>query len=191
MQPPNQEPASKDGAEERPGTPRTTRLPLWISSHFFQALFLCLLALASAVEQISGSNTFDAVLATGIGLFLGWLIYPKRLFILTVLVLPLGVINQLFDSKIISGRYLEPAHLLALALGLLAITWAMRAKPVWVRPGALSPGVVVGALGLLLLVAQASTQAASLIFSFWLPTAVLGMLGLWYILVSAFGRVKS
>jgi hypothetical protein len=160
------------------------------STHFLQALFLCLLALAAASAQISGGSQLDAVLATGIGVFLGWLIYPRRLFILAALVLPLGVVNQLFDKNIISGKYIEAAHLLVLALGLLAITWIMRAMPNWAHPAALSPGVVVAVLGLLLLLADASGAAAKLIFSFWLPTAVLGALGLWYLLVSAFGRVK-
>ena len=169
---------------------QSPRLPLPFSSHFVQALFLCLLALAAAIAQISGGSRLDAVLATGIGLLLGWLMYPRRLFILTALVLPLGVVNQLFDNGIIGGRYIESAHLLGLALGLLGITWAMRAIPSWAHPGALSPGVVVAALGLLLLLADASAAAAKIIFSFWLPAAVLGTLGLWYLLVSAFGRAK-
>lgn len=173
-----------------PSSSQSPRLPLPFSSHFVQALFLCLLALAAAIVQISGGSRLDAVLATSIGLFLGWLMYPKRLFILTALVLPLGVINQLFDNHIIGGRYIEAAHLLALALGLLAITWAMRARPTWAHPGALSPGVVVAVLGLLLLLADASAAATKIIFSFWLPAAVLGALGLWYLLVSAVGRVK-
>lgn len=173
-----------------PSSTRPSRLPLLSSAHFLQVIFLCLLALAAAIAQISGGSRLDAVLATGIGLLLGWLMYPKRLFILAALVLPLGVINQLFDNGVISGRYIEAAHLLGLALGLLGITWAMRAVPSWAHPGALSPGVVVTALGLLLLLADASAPAAKIIFSFWLPAAVLGALGLWYLLVSAFGRAK-
>ena len=169
---------------------RVPRLPLLFSSHFSQALFLCVLAVAALVVQIRGGSQLDAVLATGIGLFLGWLIYSKRLFILSALVLPLGIINQLFDSNIISGRSIEAFHLLALALGLLAITWAMRARPAWAKPAALSPGAVVAVLGLLLLAADASAAAANIIFSFWLPATVLGALGLWYLLMSAFGRVK-
>ena len=167
-----------------------TRLPLLFSSHFSQALFLCVLAVAALVVQIRGGSQLDAVMATGIGLFLGWLLYPKRLFMLGALVLPLGIINQLFDSNIISGRSIEAFHLLALALGLLAITWAMRARPAWAHPAALSPGLAVAVLGLLLLAADASAAAANIIFSFWLPAAVLGALGLWYLLMSAFGRVK-
>ena len=189
MQPSAQESAG-DGAGKRSAPAQTRRLPLASSSHFLQALFLCLLALAAAIVEITEGSVLDAVLATGIGLLLGWLIYPQRLFILTALVLPLGIINQLFDSHIISGHYLEAAHLLALALGLLTITWAMRSIPAWAKPAALSPGVVVAALGLLLLVADASASAATLIFSFWLPAAVLGALGCWYLLASAVGRKK-
>lgn len=173
-----------------PSSDRPSRLPFLSPSHFLQALFLCLLALAAAIAQIKGGSRLDAVLATGIGLLLGWLMYPKRLFILTALVLPLGVINQLFDNGVIGGRSIEAAHLLGLALGLLGITWVMRAVPTWAHPGALSPGVVVAALGLLLLLADASAAAANIIFSFWLPAAVLGTLGLWYLLVSAFGQAK-
>lgn len=190
MQPSHQPPDTSDTSEEGDNTTQAPRLPSLFSSHFLQALFLCVVALASAIVQIRGGSRIDAVLATGIGLFLGWLIYPKRLFILAVLVLPLGIINQLYDSNVISGRFIEPAHLLVLALGLLAITWAMRSIPTWAHPRALSPGLVVAALGLLLLLADASASASRLIFSFWLPTAVLGALGLWYVLVSAFGRVK-
>lgn len=173
-----------------PSSNQSRRLPLSSSSHFLQALFLCLLALAAAIVEMTEGSVLDAVLATGIGLLLGWLIYPRRLFMLTALVLPLGVVNQLFDNGVISGRYLEAAHLLALALGLLTITWAMRSIPAWAHPAALSLGVVVAVLGLLLLVADASAAAAKLIFSFWLPTAVLGALGCWYLLASAVGRKK-
>jgi hypothetical protein len=190
MQPPSQEPPIPERSKEPPHTRQTPKLPFLFSSHFLQAMFLCLLALAAAIVQINGGSTLDAVLATGIGLLLGWLMYPKRLFILTALVLPLGIINELFDNGVIKGKYLEAAHLLVLALGLLAITWAMRAFPAWVHPRAVSPGMVVAVLGLLLLMANASTSAASLIFSFWLPTAVLGALGLWYVLASAFGRAN-
>ena len=186
------QPSDARGTTEAGRNPaQAPRLPLLFSSHFLQALFLCVLAVAALIVQIDGGNKLDAVLATGIGLFLGWLIYPKRLFILSALVLPLGIINQLYDSKVISGRYIEPAHLLVLALGLLAVTWAMRANPAWVHPKALSPGLVVAVLGLLLLLADASAPASRLIFSFWLPTAVLGVLGLLYVVMSALGRVKT
>ena len=140
MQPSHQPPDTSDASEEGGNTTQAPRLPSLFSSHFLQALFLCVVALASAIVQIRGGSRIDAVLATGIGLFLGWLIYPKRLFILAVLVLPLGIINQLYDSKVISGRYIEPAHLLVLALGLLAITWAMRARPAWAHPGSAFTG---------------------------------------------------
>ncbi len=188
MQPPAQEPAAGDGAGKPGNIAQARRLPLASSSHFLQALFLCLLALAAAIVEITEGSVLDAVLATGIGLLLGWLIYPRRLFILTALVLPPGVVNQLFDNHIISGRYIEAAHLLALALGLLIITWAMRARPAWAHPAALSPGAVVAVLGLLLLLADTSAAAAERIFSFWLPAAVLGALGCWYLLASAVGR---
>lgn len=186
-----QPPHAREAVEAGRNQAQTPRLPFLFSPHFLQALLLCLLAMTAAIVQINGGSKLDAVLATGIGLFLGWLIYPKRLFILSALVLPLGIINQLFDSKIISGQYIEAFHLLALALGLLAITWAMRAIPTWAHPAALSPGAAVAVLGLLLLAADASAPAARIIFSFWLPAAVLGALGLWYLLMSAFGRVKS
>jgi len=180
----------KEAPEERPNTVRSPRLPFLLSAHFSQALFLCLLALAAAIVQISGGAQLDAVLATGLGLLLGLLIYPKRLFILTALILPLGIINQLFDKGIISGRSIEPAHLLGLAFGLLSITWAMRSRPNWAHPGAISPGIVVAVLGLLLLAAVAPGSAGAYIFSFWLPAAVLGALGLSYLVISAFGRTR-
>jgi len=53
------------------------------------------------------------------------------------------VVNQLFDIGIISGRSIEAAHPPTLALGLLAITWSMRAVSAWAHLGALSPGLVV------------------------------------------------
>jgi hypothetical protein len=190
MQPPNQPSATNDHPAGRGNSTPAPRLPFLTSSHFLQAIFLCVLAIAAAIAQIRGASLLDAVLAVGIGLLLGWLLYPKRLFILTALILPLGVVNQLFDNGVISGHFIEAAHLLALALGLLAITWAMRSRPAWARPGAFSLGIVVAALGLLLLAANASGTASQIIFSFWLPTIVLGALGLWYLLLSAFGRVK-
>ena len=158
------------------------RGPLWLSAPFFQALFLCLLALFSVVAQLRGGTTaLDPILAVGIGLLLGFLLYRQRLFILTALVLPPGIVNQLFDKKVISFLDIEPAHLLALAVGLLAIAWVARSRLGWVQPGPSSPGIVVAVLGLLLLAAYTSGTDAKLIFSFWLPAAVFGALGLWYL----------
>ncbi len=183
-------PVDKEAPAERRNASTAPRLPFLFSAHFSQALFLCLLALAAVIVQIRGGAQLDAVLATGLGLLLGFLIYPRRLFILTALVLPLGIVNQLFDKGIISRRYIEPAHLLGLAFGLLIITWAMHRRPTWAHPGAISPGIVVAVLGLLLLAAVAPGSAGTYIFSFWLPAAVLGGLGLSYLVMSAFGRAK-
>jgi hypothetical protein len=190
MEPSQPPSAAQYPTEERGSATRAPRSLFIFSAPFFQAIFLCLLAAASALAQISGGVQLDAVLATGIGLLLGFLLYRSRLFILTALVLPLGIVNQLFDQGIISGHYLEPAHLLALALGLLTITWATYRRPAWVRPGARSPGIIVAALGLLLLLALASGHAATIIFSFWLPAIVLGGLGVGYLAMPAFGRAK-
>jgi hypothetical protein len=120
-------------------------------------------------------------LATGLVLLLGWLLYQQRLFVLTALILPPGIVNQLFDAGRI-GRYLESAHLIALGLGLLAVTAVARSRPGWVRANAWLPGVIVLALGALLLLTLASSAASSVIFSFWLPAAVFGVLGLVYLM---------
>ena len=166
---------------------RGARLP---AGHFLQAVLLCLLALIALLLGLTNSFKIDPVLATGIGLLLGFLVYRRRLLILSAIVLPLGIVNQLFDKGIIKGQYLEPAHLLALALGLLSVAWAMHNRPTWAAPGARSPGVVVAVLGATLLLAGVSGAAARFIFSFWMPVVVLGGLGLTYLLASAFGRVK-
>jgi len=155
--------------------------------HFLQGLLLCLLALIAVLLGVTREFKVDPVLATGIGLLLGFLVYPRRLFILAATILPLGVVNQLFDKGIIGGHYLEPAHLIALAVGLLAVTWAMHQRRAWAAPGAWSPGVIVAALGLVLLLALLPGSAAGYIFSFWMPTVVLGGLGLSYLIRSAFG----
>jgi hypothetical protein len=156
-------------------------MPRLLTAPFRQAVFLCILAAGTAVVQLRGGSTLDPVLATGIGLLLGWLLYQGRLFILAALVLPPGIVNELFDHGLI-GRYLEPAHLIAIGLGLLAVTAAARTRPNWVHPGAWSVGLVVLALGLLLLLALASSAASGVIFSFWLPAAVFGVLGLLYLI---------
>ena len=166
---------------------RGARLP---ASHFLQALLLCLLALVALLLGLTNTFKIDPVLATGIGLLLGFLVYRRRLLILSAIVLPLGIVNQLFDKGIIKGQYLEPAHLLALGLGLVIVAWAMHNRPRWAAPGARSPGIIVVVLGATLLLAIASGAAARYIFSFWMPVVVLGGLGLAYLLASAFGRVK-
>ena len=170
-----------------PQPARGARLP---AAHFLQALLLCLLALIALLLGLTNNFKIDSVLATGIGFLLGFLVYRRRLLILSAIVLPLGIVNQLFDRGIVKGQYLEPAHLLALALGLLIVAWAMHNRPTWAAPGARSPGVIVAVLGATLLLAVASGAAARYIFSFWMPVVVLGGLGLTYLLASAFGRVK-
>jgi hypothetical protein len=166
---------------------RGTRLP---AAHFLQALLLCLLALVALLLGLTNSFKIDPVFATGIGLLLGFLAYRRRLLILSAIVLPLGIVNQLFDKGVIKGQFLEPAHLLALALGLVIVAWAMHNRPRWAAPGARSPGIIIAVLGATLLLAVASGAAARSIFSFWMPVVVLGGMGLAYLVASAFGRVK-
>ena len=183
--------SSANTPSERKGVAQPARGARLPARHFLQALLLCLLALIALLLGIINSFKFDPVLVTGAGLLLGFLVYRRRLLILSAIVLPLGIVNQLFDKGVIKGQYLEPAHLLALALGLVIVAWAMHSRPTWAAPGARSPGVIVAVLGATLLLAVASSAAARSIFSFWMPFVVLGGLGLAYLFASAFGRVKG
>lgn len=182
--------SSTNTPSERRGMAQPARGAPLPARHFLQALLLCLLALIALLLGLTNSFKIDPVLAIGIGFLLGFLVYRRRLLILSAIVLPLGIVNQLFDKGIVKGQYLEPAHLLALALGLMIVAWAMHNRPRWAAPGARSPGVVVAVLGATLLLAVASGTAARYIFSFWMPVVVLGGLGLAYVFASAFGRVK-
>ena len=182
--------SSANAPSEHRGTAQPARGTRHPAAHFLQALLLCLLALVALLLGLTNSFKIDPVLATGIGLLLGFLVYRRRLLILSAIVLPLGIVNQLFDKGIIKGQFLEPAHLLALGLGLAIVAWAMHNRPRWAAPGARSPGVIVAALGAILLLTVASGAAARSIFSFWMPVVALGGMGLAYLAASAFGRVK-
>ena len=91
--------------------------------------------------------------------------------------LGLALANVLWSARILRAD-IDALHLLAVALGLVAIAWGARAG--YVGRGAASPGLLVGLVGLLVL---GLTQGAAPGFyawltSLWAPVVLLPLIGL-------------
>jgi len=177
MQPPPQ-------AAAAPGAP--TSMPLTSSALFLQGIVLCFLALVCVFLQVTGIFSLDPFLALGLSCLLCFFINPKRLFIPAVLFLPFGIINLLASHAILNGTYSVAYYFIGLSFGMLALAWVVQLKLGWVQPGALSPGLFVFLFGFVLLEAGLHGTLGALLYTLWLPAAVLGGLGISYLVMSAF-----
>jgi hypothetical protein len=169
--------------------------PLASSASFLQGLVLCFLALVCAglqISPLSGTTAIlDPFLLLGLGCLLGFFIFPQRLFIPAALMLPLGVVNVLASTGVLNGNYAAAYYFIGLSISLLALAQAVRLKRGWVQPGALTPGLFLLLFGVVLLAAANSGALGQILYSLWLPTMVLGALGLGYTVMAVLKHARS
>ncbi|GCE30189.1 hypothetical protein KDA_56730 [Dictyobacter alpinus] len=125
------------------------------------------------------------VFLLGLGMLLSTLFYPGRLIIAGSLTTAVGLAVYLGFSGSIPGGQIFPAYILALGVGLLAI--ALAARRGYVGKGALSPALIVIAVGLIEVLLVAHMTPPNLIpfaLSLWLPGLALLVLGLLYFFLS-------
>ncbi len=136
-------------------------------------------------------NSYDyplGVLLLGVGLLIGAFIYPPRLMIAGWLVTALGVAVFLTFKHFIPGNEILAFFILAIGVGLLAISLVGRRG--YVGKGAVSPAVLVLVVGIVeLLLARGLTPPGfiSFMLSLWLPGIGLIIVGLVYLLINGRG----
>ncbi len=124
------------------------------------------------------------VFVLGIGMLIASLLNPYRLIIASSLTTAMGIAVYLAFRGLLPGGQIFPAYILALGIGLLAIAFAGRRG--YVRPGAISPAVIVIGIGLIeVLLVGGLTPPALIPFalSLWLPGFGLLVLGIIYFLI--------
>lgn len=137
-------------------------------------------------------NPYDApigVLVFGLGLLISSFLYLPRLIIAGWLVTSLGLAVFLTFKHVIPGNQILAFYILAIGIGLLAISQA--AKRGYVGKGAVSPASIVLAVGLVeLLLARGLMPPGFIPFmlSLWLPGIGLIIVGLAYLLTNGRGR---
>lgn len=152
--------------------------PLWRHTNVRRLLALVAAAVVCAIVQLIWHPGNEVgLLGIGLGLTLGFLVDRSRLLIAAALVTPLALANVLWSARILRAD-VDALHLLAVALGLLAIAWGARAG--YVGRGALSPGLLVGLVGLLVLGLTAGIAPGfyAWLTSLWAPVVLLPLVGL-------------
>ncbi len=144
--------------------------------------------LAALILRLNSYEYPLGVFLLGIGLLIGAFIYPPRLMIAGWLVTPLGFAVFLTFKRFIPGSQVLAFFILALGVGLLAISLVGRRG--YVGKGAISPAILVLVVGIVeLLLARGLTPAGFIPFmlSLWLPGIGLLVVGLAYLLTNGRG----
>jgi hypothetical protein len=155
----------------------------------FQAFVLLLLGLLflllAWLVHPSPKDYPIGVLMLGAGMLLACALNPYRLVCAGLLVTLLGVATFLTFKPLIPGNQVLAVYILAIGLALLGI--AIMARRGYVGSGAVTPGLIVVAVGIIeYLLAARDTPANFIPFmlSLWLPGVGLLVLGLIYLLMS-------
>lgn len=129
-------------------------------------------------------NPYDyplGIFLLGAGMLIAALLNPARLVIASSLTTAIGVAVFLGFKKLIPGSQVFPVYIFALGVGLLAVAFAARRG--YVGRGALSPALIVLAVGLIEIILAAHLTPSAFIpfaLSLWLPGIGLLLLGLYY-----------
>lgn len=127
-------------------------------------------------------------LVLGVGFFIASTFNLYRLAVVSWFALPLGIYAYFeFNKNFIhfNGNEAFPALIIALGLGLLGIVFIARRG--YVKPGAISPAIIVlgvGILEYLLAANHAPANTISFILSLWFPAFSLLLFGIFYLLTS-------
>lgn len=125
------------------------------------------------------------VLVLGVGMLIAAIINPARLLAAGWFTTLLGIAVFLFFSRNIPGNQVFPAYILAMGLGLLGI--AFMARRGYVGAGAVTPALLVLAVGIvesLLVAGLTPHDFIPFMLSFWLPGIGLVVLGFLYLVQS-------
>jgi hypothetical protein len=132
------------------------------------------------------------VLCLGLGMSIAAFFQPRRLIIASSLLVPLGLAVFLTFKSLLPGKQIFPVYIVALGLGLLAIAFFTRRGSI--GRGAVSPALIVIAVGVIeMLLAAGLTPAGFIPFmlSLWLPGGGLLILGLAGLLRSVTPATKA
>ena len=156
-----------------------------------QALLLLLFGiiclLAAWLAHPSTSTYPLGVLVLGAGILIAALVNPYRLMIAGWLIFLLGIAVFLFFSGHISGAQVFPAYIVAIGVALVGI--GLMGRRGYVKAGAISPGVLVLLVGIMLVLLTANRTPPNFVpfmLSLWLPAIGLLVLGAIYLVVSIF-----
>ena len=128
---------------------------------------ICLLA-AWLVHPSTNSYPLG-VLVLGAGILIAALVNPYRLMIAGWLIFLLGIAVFLFFSGRISGAEVFPAYIVAIGVALLVI--GLMGRRGYVKAGAISPGVIVLLVGIMLVLLAAGRTPQNFVpfmLSLWL-----------------------
>jgi hypothetical protein len=157
-----------------------------------QAYLLILLGivflLAASLLNLNPYTYPLGVFLFGAGMLVAWLFNPSRLGAASWLTTLLGIAVFLAFKRLIPGSQVLAIYILAIGLGLLAITFMARQG--YIHVGAITPSLIVIAVGVIeYMLATNSTPSNFIPFmlSLWLPGIGLLVLGVIYLLTS--GRV--
>ena len=131
------------------------------------------------------------VFLLGAGMLIAALLNPARLVIAASLTTAIGIAVFLGFKRLIPGGQVFPVYILALGIGLLAIAFAARRG--YVERGAMSPAIIVFAIGLIEILLAARLTPSGLIpfaLSLWLPGLGLLLLGIVYFFIGSEPRRK-
>jgi hypothetical protein len=117
------------------------------------------------------------LLGLGLGLCAGFLADRTRLLIPAALITPIALVNVLWTAQVLRLD-IGVLNLLAAAVGLLLIAWGARAGQV--GRGPLSPAVLLGLIGLLILGLEQRVAPGfyAWFVTLWMPAVVLPLVGL-------------
>ena len=154
-----------------------------------QALLLLLFGiislLAAWLVHPSPSTYPLGVLVLGAGILIATLVNPYRLTIAGWLIFLLGIAVFLFFSGHLSGAQVFPAYIVAIGVALLVI--GLLGRRGYVKAGAISPGVLVLLVGIILVLLVAGRTPSGFLpfmLSLRLPAIGLLVLGAIYLVVS-------
>ncbi len=128
------------------------------------------------------------LLAFGIGFLIALFFNPRRLAVLTWMVLLMGIEIYLVFTNMIPGSQVLSTFVLAIGLGLIGV--AIMGRLGFVGKGAVAPGIfviIVGILEYLLAAHMLPGFWVSFILTLWLPGFGLLLFGIFYLITSGLG----